>query len=126
MLRTEYEFTLPLGFVDRQGNLHRDGVMRLSTALDEVEAMRDARVRANDTYLSILLLSRVVHRLGDISPVEPEDIEALFSADFVYLQDMFVRVNDVAANVVETECPTCGTRFPLDLSGAFNEAERAP
>jgi hypothetical protein len=81
--------------------------------------MRDARVRANEAYLSILLLSRVVRRLGEISPVEPEDIEGLFSADFVYLQDVFVRLNDVAAHVVETECPTCGTRFPLDLSGAF-------
>jgi len=116
MLQTEYEFTLPCGYVDVQGTLHRDGVMRLSTALDEVEAVRDARVRANEAYLSILLLSRVVGRLGEIAPVEPEDVERLFSADFVYLQELFVRLNDVGGNLVETECPACGSCFPLDLS----------
>ena len=96
MLQTEYEFTLPCGYVDEQGTLHRDGVMRLSTALDEVEAVQDARVRANEAYLSILLLSRVLVRLGDIAPVEPEDVERLFSADFVHLQGLFVRLNSTA------------------------------
>ena len=118
MLQTEYEFTLPLGYVDEDGTLHREGVIRLSTAIDEVEAMRDARVRANEAYLSILLLSRVVLQLGDVAPVAPEIIERLFSADFVYLQDLFVRLNDVGDNVAETECPSCGTRFPLDLTPA--------
>jgi hypothetical protein len=115
MLQTEHEFTLPFGYVDAQGTLHRDGVMRLSTARDEVEAMRDARVRANQAYLSILLLSRVITRLGDVENVTPEIIEGLFSADFVYLQDLFVRQNDVASTLVETECPSCGTHFRLDL-----------
>ena len=118
MLQTEYEFTLPCGYVDAQGTMHRDGVMRLATALDEVEAMRDARGRANEAYLSILLLSRVVVRLGDVAPVEPEDVERLFSADFVHLQELFVRLNDVGGHLVETDCPTCGTRFQLDLSPA--------
>ena len=67
-------------------------------------------------YLSILLLSRVVSRLGDIAPVAPEDVERLFSADFVHLQELFVRLNDVGGHLVETECPECGTRFPLDVS----------
>jgi hypothetical protein len=116
MLQTEYEFTLPFGFVDDDGTLHREGVMRLSTALDEVEAAQDARGRANDAYLSILLLARVVTRLGTVAPVDADVIERLFSADFVYLQDLFVRLNDVADDVVETQCPSCGTRFPIDLA----------
>ncbi len=116
MLQTEYEFTLPCGFVDDDGTLHRDGVMRLSTALDEVEAAQDARGRANEAYQSILLLARVVTRLGDLSPVETHVIERLFSADFVYLQELFVRVNGVPDEIVETECPSCGARFPIDLA----------
>jgi len=90
--------------------------MRLSTALDEVEAAQDARGRANDAYLSILLLARVVTQLGTIAPVSVDVIERLFSADFVYLQDLFVRLNDVAEDIVETQCPSCGTRFPIDLT----------
>ena len=116
MLQTEYDFTLPFGYVDAQGTLQRDGVIRLSTALDEVEAMRDARVRANEAYLSVLLLSRVLVRLGDLDEVTPETVEGLFSADFVYLQDLFVRLNDIGSNVVETQCPACGTHFPLELT----------
>jgi hypothetical protein len=116
MLQTEYEFTLPYGYVDDAGTLHRTGVMRLATALDEVESMRDPRVRTNDAYLSILLLSRVLTRLGNLEPVQPGVVERLFSADFVYLQDLFVRLNEVGANLVETECPACGTRFSLDTS----------
>jgi hypothetical protein len=117
MLQTEYEFTLPFGFVDDDGTLHREGVMRLSTALDEVEAAQDARGRTNDAYLSILLLARVVTRLGTIAPVDVQVIERLFSADFVYLQDLFVRLNGVAeSEVVETQCPACGVRFPIDLA----------
>lgn len=116
MLQTECEFTLPCGYVDVRGTLHRDGVMRRSTARDEVEVMQDARVRANASYLSILLLSRVVSRLGDLTPVEPEDVEQLFSADFLYLQDLFVRLNDLGGDLLETTCPACGTQFPLDVS----------
>src|SRR5436309_2972822 len=116
MLQTEFEFTLPCGYVDEQGNLHQQGTMRLATALDEVEPMQDARVRANELYLSILLLSRVVTRLGEISPVNPTVIERLFSADFVYLQNLYMRVNNVGANLIETQCPTCRTRFALDLA----------
>jgi hypothetical protein len=115
MLQTEYEFTLPFGFVDAGGTLHRDGVMRLCTALDEIEAMRDARVRANGAYLSVVLLSRVITRLGELDEVTPETVERMFSADFVYLQDLFVRCNDVGSSVIETECPACATRFSLDL-----------
>jgi hypothetical protein len=115
-LRTEYQFTLPCGFVDERGDLHRGGVMRLATALDEVEPLRDPRVRGNEAYLSILLLSRVVVELGAISPVSPAVVERLFATDFTYLQNLYERVNQADSGLVETECPTCGTRFALDLA----------
>jgi hypothetical protein len=116
MLQTEFDFTLPCGFVDEQGNLHRQGTMRRALALDEVAPQQDARVRANQSYLSILLLSRVVTRLGDISPVEPAVVERLFTTDFIYLQQLYVQMNDAEASLVETRCPTCGTHFALDLA----------
>jgi hypothetical protein len=122
MLQTEFAFTLPSGYVDAQGGLHRDGIMRLATALDEVAAMQDPRVRANDAYLSIVLLSRVVTRLGTVAEVSPTLIEGLFSSDFAYLQELFVRVNDLGGGGVETECPNCGARFGLDLTEAARSA----
>ncbi len=122
MLQTEYEFTLPCGYVDSQGALHREGVMRLATAMDEVSAMQDSRVRATDAYLGILLVSRVVTRLGSLPEVTPAVVEGLFSPDFAYLQELFVRVNELGAGGEETKCPACGTRFGLDLA----EAGRAP
>lgn len=121
MLQTEFEFTLPAGYVDGAGNLHRSGVMRLATALDEVEPLRDARVRVNDAYLAILLLSRVVVRLGSISPVPPGVIEGLFAGDFAFLQDLYVRINQDGSSVVHTQCPSCGTEFALDLAGTVPE-----
>ena len=116
MLQTEYEFTLPCGVVDETGTLRRDGVMRLSTALDELEAMRDPRVRAHESYLSVVLLSRVLVRLGAVGHPGPDIVERLFSADFAYSQDLFVRLNDSGAGLAETQCPECGARFPVDLT----------
>ncbi len=114
-LSTEVEFTLPRGYVDAAGNLHRQGVMRLATALDEIEPLQDARARANDAYLSILLLSRVIVRLGEIAPVTPDIVERLFASDFAYLQETYLRLNEGGSLLVETECPSCGTRFGLDM-----------
>lgn len=116
VLRTEFEFTLPRGYVDERGDLHRAGSMRLATAADEIEPLRDPRVQANASYVSIVLLSRVVTHLGDIRPVSPAVIERLFSADFAYLQDLYMRINEVGGQVVETQCPVCGSRFALDLA----------
>lgn len=117
MLQTEFGFTLPRGYVDAQGNLHRSGTMRLATALDEIEPLQDARVQANQAYLSILVLSRVITRLGDLHQVGPATIEGLFSADLAYLQHLYIQVNDNDAGLVETQCPACGKRFVLDLAG---------
>lgn len=120
MLHTEFEFTMPYGFVDEKGDLHRRGTMRLATALDEVEPLLDPRVKSNEAYLGIILLSRVITRLGSVYPVTTSVIERLFSADFSYLQDLYVRVND-ASTIIETECPHCNTRFSLDLAQPSNE-----
>lgn len=116
ILQTEYTFSLPCGYVDDQGNLHRDGVMRLATALDEVEPLGDVRVQANQAYLSVLLLSRVVTRIGTLSPITPSIVEQLFSADFAYLQELYVQVNDLENTLIETQCPDCGSRFSLDTA----------
>lgn len=121
MLQTEFEFALPRGYVDAHGNLHRHGAMRLATALDEIEPLRDPRVRANEAYLTVLLLSRVITRLGEIRQISPAIIEGLFSSDMAYLQDLYIRVNEVGANLVETQCPGCGVHFTLDLAGAAND-----
>lgn len=118
MLQTEFEFTLPNGYIDEQGNLHRRGMMRRATAIDEVEALGHPRVRANEAYLPIVLLSRVMVRLGSLA-ASAELIERLFAPDFAYLQDLYTRVNG-DDGLIETACPQCGTRFVLDL-GATNE-----
>jgi hypothetical protein len=115
-LHTEYSFTLPCGYVDESGDLHRTGVMRLATALDEVQPMQDSRVHANHAYVAILLLSRVVTQLGGISPVPAAVVERLFAADFAYLQDLYMRVNQPGAEEAETQCPDCGSRFAVELS----------
>jgi hypothetical protein len=118
-LKTAFDFTLPRGFVDAGGLVHRDGVMRLATALDEVEPLQDPRALANPAYVSIALLSRVITRLGPISPVPASIIQGLFASDFAYLQEMYLRLNE-GDHQVETQCPSCGARFVLDL---MNEVE---
>ena len=117
-LQTEYAFTLPCGYVDEAGNLHRSGTMRLATALDEVQPLADGRVKANEAYVAILLLSRVITRLGSLPSVTPVIIERLFAADFAYLQELYVRMNEAGGSIGETQCPDCGSRFAIDLLAA--------
>jgi len=115
-LQTEFEFTLPQGYVDDEGNLHQEGRMRLATASDEIEPLQDRRVQQNSSYLTIALLSRVVTQLGDYEgpQVTPAIIEDLFVADLDYLQRLYERVNNRGANVVATACPECGQEFDVD------------
>ena len=87
----------------------------MATTRDEVEPLGDVRVRANQAYLPVLLLSRVIQHLGEISEVTPAIVEQLFAADFVYLQDLYVQINEFERGLIETECPDCGRRFSLDL-----------
>jgi hypothetical protein len=121
MLQIEFEFTLPCGYVDAQGNLHRSGVMRRATALDEIEPLADPRVRANEGYLVILLLSRVIVRLGTLTAVTPAIMEQLFSTDFAFLQDLYSQVNELESSLIETQCPNCQTRFALNLLEGASE-----
>lgn len=92
-LRTEYEFTLPKGFVDGSGTLHRKGTMRLATARDEIEPLRDKRVLDNEAYLTVIILARVITRLGTVTQISTKTIEDLFAADLAYLQDLYGIIN---------------------------------
>jgi hypothetical protein len=116
-LRTEFPFTLPRGYVDDAGVVHRDGVMRLATARDEILPQRDPRVRENESYLTVLLLARVVSRLGSISPVTPGTIEGLFASDLAFLQDLYRRVNQEGHSQAAVACPSCKHEFTVDLAG---------
>lgn len=105
--RTEYSFELPRGFVDEDGNLHKTGVMRLATAADEILPLRDQRVQQNPGYLSIILLSRVVTKLGGLRAVDTRTIEKLFTADLSFLQNLYRQINDVDLPKIESICPKC-------------------
>ena len=111
---TEHEFTLPLGYADAEGNLHKKGVMRLATAADEILPMKDPRVQQNPAYLSIILLSRVVTSLGDLSSINPKTVEGLYAADLNYLQGMYNRINHNGRNVIPTSCPKCEHNFEIE------------
>ncbi len=115
MFQTEHEFTLPFGYVDDDGNLHRNGVMRLATAADEILPLKDPRVQSNQAYLVIILLSRVVTRLGSLSQVTPKLIEGLYAADLGYLQALYNRINRDGKAGLAT-CPQCSHSFQMELS----------
>jgi hypothetical protein len=112
MLRTEHEFTLPMGYLGDDGTLHRDGVMRLATAADELEPLRDARVQRNAAYLTVILLSRVVTRLGSLEMVTPKTIEGLFAGDLAYLQDLYNEING-GGETIPVTCPACDHAFEV-------------
>ncbi len=114
MLQTEFEFTLPRGFVDRDGTVHRHGVMRLATAMDEIAPLRDARVKANEAYLSIIILSRVITRLGTLPEVNTGVIERMFTADLNYLQEFYRRINEGNGSLGRVACPNCKTEFEVE------------
>ncbi len=116
MLQTEFNFTLPRGYVDSDGNLHREGTMRMATAMDEIVPMRDPRVRANEAYLTIMLLSRVITRLGTVRQINTGVIEGLFAADLSYLQDLYRRINENGHSQIEITCPECQHQFQWEVS----------
>lgn len=103
VLKTEYDFTLPRGYVDKEGTLHKAGRMRLATALDEIAPLRDPRVRANQAYLVIILLSRVITKIGSLESVDTSVVENLFSADLAFLQDFYRKINEVEPEESEEE-----------------------
>ena len=116
-LRTEFPFVLPRGYVDGSGTLHRSGVMRLATARDELVPLRDDRVRENPAYLSVVLLARVITRLGTITDVHAGLVEDMFASDLAFLQDLYRRVNAEGHTRAAATCPSCGHEFGIDLAG---------
>ena len=116
-LQTEFNFSLPRGFVDADGTVHRNGTMRLATAADEILPLRDPRVTSNQAYLVIILLARVITRLGTLGPemINPGLIERLFSADLAYLQDFYRRINESGHNRVQATCPACSNHFEVEV-----------
>src|SRR5690348_11752430 len=107
MLRTEFEFILPCGYLDAEGSLHREGVMRRATAADEILPLRDSRVTKNSAYLVIILLSRVITRLGSLPQVTPKAIEELFATDLAYLQKLYNDINSLQESSTHVICPDC-------------------
>jgi len=106
MFQTEFEFTLPCGFLDQDGTLHREGVMRRATAADEILPLKDPRVQSNEAYVIVILLSRVLTRLGSIPAINPKVIEGLFATDLAFLQDLYNRVNQLTDD--GAACVHCG------------------
>lgn len=116
-MQTEFSFKLPHGYKDEEGNIHSEGVMRLATAFDEIVPMKDSRVQSNPAYLIILLLSRVITRLGELEPVRPRIIEGLFSADLAFLQDFYRQINENGHDRQEVTCPHCSKNFEVEING---------
>lgn len=114
MIQTEHEFTLPIGYQDEDGTLHRSGTMRLATAADEIAPLRDPRVQANEAYLIVILLARVVTRLGGVPHVTPKTIESLYAADLAHLQDLYNRINRDGKSSVTAACPRCAHEFEME------------
>ncbi|WP_230207918.1 hypothetical protein [Microlunatus sp. Gsoil 973] len=117
-LRTEFPFLLPRGYVDASGTVHRDGVMRLATARDELVPLRDDRVRENPAYLTVVLLARVITRLGSITDVHAGIMEDLFATDLAFLQDLYRRVNTEGHTRAMVSCPACEHQFAVDVAGS--------
>ncbi|GAA3812846.1 hypothetical protein GCM10022226_36920 [Sphaerisporangium flaviroseum] len=115
--RTEFPFTLPRGLVTPDGAVHREGTMRLATAFDEIEPIKDPRVRANPGYLVIILLARVITRLGTLDHINTASVENMYSADLAYLQDLYQRVNLTGHTRILVDCPHCEQAFEVETAG---------
>jgi hypothetical protein len=116
-IQSQYPFVLPRGFVDERGTVHREGVMRLATARDEINTQADPRVRQNPAYLTVLLLANTIRQLGGITPLNEFVIENLFASDLAFLQDLYRRINSDGHTEADVTCPACGHGFAVDLAG---------
>ncbi len=115
-IQTEFEFTLPRGYLDVSGQIHREGSMRLAIAMDEIQSLQDPRTLSNEAYLPVLLLSKVVKRLGELSEITPQVIEELFVTDLSYLEDLYQRLNSPENVILGAVCPHCSTQFQLQVA----------
>jgi hypothetical protein len=125
-LQTEFEFTLPRGYVDEHGNLHRRGTMRLATAIDEIAPLRDPRVLTNEAYLNILLLARVITKLGTLRDIDAGIVERLFSADMAFLQEFYRRLNQTGHLFQPVSCPHCQQEFEVEYAPLGGEDWATP
>lgn len=115
-VKTEFDFSLPAGYVDAEGKLHQEGKMRLATALDEIESLGDPRIVENEAYLPVILLSRVITRLGELERVTPQMVAGFFVADLAYLEDLYLRLNSSEKVVLATVCPHCSKQYRLQVA----------
>ncbi|HEX2196222.1 MAG TPA: hypothetical protein VHJ76_04775 [Actinomycetota bacterium] len=116
-LVSEFEFELPRGYVDRDGTVHKHGVMRVATARDELLPLHDDRVRENPAYLTVVLLARVISRLGTLSDVHGGIVENMFASDVAFLQDLYRSINQEGHTKAGVTCPSCSREFTVDLAG---------
>jgi hypothetical protein len=117
MFQTEVEFTLPKGYVDDEGVLHRDGVMRLATAADEILPLKDPRVQQNPAYLTIIVLARVITRLGSLPSINTKVVEGLFASDLGHLQALYERLNSDPDEVAPAGADDFATLYGLEAVG---------
>lgn len=119
-MQTIYPFKLPKGYIDEEGNLHREGRMRLATAGDELSALRDPKVKADENYLNAVILSKVIVELGTLTQITPETIEGMFIADMEFLQNMYDTINRAENPKIQVTCPHCGEQFvdTINFQGA--------
>lgn len=115
-MQTEIEFTLPRGYVDGLNRVHRSGRMRVATVMDEVELHTHPKAQANEAYLPVLLLSRVITHLGSLPQVTTSVIEGLFAADMAYLEDLYLRLNSPERLVLDVTCPCCQTLLQVAVA----------
>ena len=116
-LQTEFAFVLPRGYVDSNGTLHREGTMRLARARDEIYPQSDAKVRENPSYLTVILLTRTITKLGSLPEVDTFVVESLFASDLAFLQDLYRRINQEGHTHALVTCPQCDTEFAVDVAG---------
>ena len=116
-LQTEFSFVLPRGYIDANGTVHREGVMRLARARDEIYPQSDAKVRENPSYLTVILLTRTITKLGTLPEVDQWVVESLFASDLAFLQDLYRRINQEGHSQAAVTCPHCSTEFTVDIAG---------
>jgi len=120
-IQTEFEFDLPIGYVDKEGTLHKHGTMRLATAMDEITPLDDMRVQSNDAYLVIVLLARVITSLGTVKHINSSVIENLFAADLAFLQTFYQQINETGKTTITKICEHCGEQIQIDLANLGGE-----
>lgn len=121
-IQTEFEFELPIGYVDKEGTLHKHGTMRLATAMDEITPLNDMRVQSNQAYLTIVLLTRVITSLGTLNHITNNVIENLFSADIAFLQTFYQQINENSSVFRVITCPHCNKEIEINLSNLGGES----